>query len=137
MSGDAYPAEYEQYFLLYNRREYWQAHEVLEGLWQERGRDPFLQGLILLAAAGVHLQRDNRNGCRKVLGKAARRLAPWAPTCWGLDVSRILQHIERALATLAEIPAGARLQDFVPHLMISPAPVSPPPRPCSRRVGGL
>lgn len=53
---------YAAYFERFNREEYYEAHDVLESLWLERGRGaegaPFFQGLIQLAGAFVHLRKN-------------------------------------------------------------------------------
>jgi len=53
---------YAAYFERFNREEYYEAHDVLESLWLERGRKAegalFYQGLIQLAGAFVHLRKN-------------------------------------------------------------------------------
>ncbi len=48
---------------LFNAERYWEAHEVLEGIWKESNGDEkeVIQGIILLAAAFVHLQRGEED----------------------------------------------------------------------------
>ncbi len=45
---------------LFNAERFWEAHEVLESLWRVAEGDEklLLQGLILVCAAFVHLQKD-------------------------------------------------------------------------------
>jgi len=47
-----------KYVELFNKERFWEAHEVLEGVWR-LNRDKGLQGLIILAAAFVKLQENN------------------------------------------------------------------------------
>ena len=42
------PQALHRFLELFNAREYWESHEVLEGPWREGGSD-FYQGLILYA----------------------------------------------------------------------------------------
>jgi hypothetical protein len=62
----------------YERGDFFLAHELLEPAWMGT-RDPverdLHQGLIKLAAAGVHAVRGNSTGVRKNLAGAHRRLA--------------------------------------------------------------
>src|SRR3989442_15676237 len=59
---------------LFNRGEYWLAHEALETVWRsiikESDEAGVWQGLIQAAAALLHRQRGNRHGIVK-LGAAA------------------------------------------------------------------
>src|SRR5260370_24234278 len=59
---------------LFNRGEYWLAHEALETVWRsiikESEEARVWQGLIQAAAALLHRQRGNRHGIVK-LGAAA------------------------------------------------------------------
>jgi uncharacterized protein len=53
---------YLGYFDCFNRQQFYEAHEVLENLWlnDKRGPNgPFYKGLIQLAGAFVHLQRNH------------------------------------------------------------------------------
>lgn len=54
--------------------EYWLAHEELEALWLQDRRDVY-KGLIHLAAACLHLERDNLPGARTKLASARELIA--------------------------------------------------------------
>jgi predicted metal-dependent hydrolase len=65
---------------LFNQGRYFEAHEVWEQAWL-RSRDEeklFYQGLIQAAAAILHAQRGNPDGCRRLWEKASHKLAPLA-----------------------------------------------------------
>jgi uncharacterized protein len=90
---------------------YFDAHEELEDEWRSapgEERD-FLQGLVHVAVAWLHAERDNRPGCERQLEKAARRLGPYAPEHRGVDVARVLDDVATARALVArdslELPA--------------------------------
>jgi hypothetical protein len=97
---DPYYAAYFEYF---NRELFYEAHDVLEQLWLPVRRQPegaFYKGLIQLAGAFVHLQK-NRLGPSAALLKLARaNLAPRAPVHERLDVASVLRLIDHWLATL-------------------------------------
>src|SRR5262249_30489999 len=61
---------------LFNEERYWEAHEVLEGLWKQAKGDErqLLQGLILTAAALVHAQKDEWGVVSTMLADAESRL---------------------------------------------------------------
>lgn len=88
---------------LFNRGDFWESHEVLEGLWRETGSD-FLQGLILYASAFVHVQRGNRHGIGAQLSKAEGRLAPYPSAYLGVDVEGVRAHIRRCREIVAANP---------------------------------
>src|SRR5580700_9769542 len=96
---------YQGYFTCFNARQYYEAHDVLENLWLER-RDEhhlFFKGLIQLAGAFVHLQKQfvhPKHGRRlrpavRLFQLAAKNLAPFAPRHLQLDVAAVLRLCER------------------------------------------
>ena len=74
-TGDADDIYFRGYFLLFNRQEYYQAHDLLEHIWlQTEGPEAaFYKGLIQLAGAFVHLQKQFRRPLHPTDG---RRLHP-------------------------------------------------------------
>lgn len=100
---DCCPAPLHEFIALFNRGEFWESHEVLEGPWRE-SRSGFLQGLILLASAWVHVQRGNPRGIDAQLRKAERRLAPYRPVYLGMDVESLLIHAQQTRAVVARYP---------------------------------
>ena len=85
------PQALHRFLELFNAREYWESHEVLEGPWREGGSD-FYQGLILYASAFVHAQRGNARGIGTQLEKTERKLAGYRPCHLGVDVDSVLAH---------------------------------------------
>lgn len=113
-----YPEGYYRYFELFNGEEFWEAHEALEEIWQETDNDLFLRGLIVFAAAFVHVQRNNPSGCRKVLDKCIAWLTPFAPRRWDLDLERVLAHAHHCQALLECLPEGQRLEGYIPFIKL-------------------
>ena len=59
--GQELDAHYAGYFDCFNRQLFYEAHEVLEDLWlqdKSGSNGAFYKGLIQLAGAFVHLQKD-------------------------------------------------------------------------------
>ncbi len=83
---------------LIRRGAYFEAHEDLEDEWREASPEErdFLQGLIHVAVAWLHAERGNRPGCERQLGKARRRLEPYAPAHRGVDVASVLGQVDAA-----------------------------------------
>jgi predicted metal-dependent hydrolase len=121
---DRVPAALREFVELFDRGEFWASHEVLEGPWRE-GRSDFLQGLILLASAWVHVWRGNPRGIVAQLRKAELRLSPYRPAHLGVDVESLLLHIERTRAVVARNPGAppAAWPELAPppELRLSPA----------------
>jgi hypothetical protein len=61
----------------FNDERFWEAHEVLEGVWKKcyEGEKDLVQGIILVAAALVHFQKDENSICLSVLGRAQDKLS--------------------------------------------------------------
>lgn len=78
--------------------EYFAAHEALEDVWRaaEPTEKDFFQGLVHVVVAWYQDGRGNETGCGRQLEKAARRLAPFAPSHRGVDVASLLAQVERA-----------------------------------------
>ena len=96
---------------LFNEREFFECHEVLEDEWQpERGpRRLFLQALIHFAVGFVHVERGNPVGACGQLRKGLIKLDPYLPSCEGIDTARL--DIE-ARAALEGIEAGAKVFEY-------------------------
>lgn len=103
MHAPDYDPRYLKYFECFNRQLFFEAHEVLEGLWQSRREGPngtFYKGLIQLAGAFVHLQK-NRPGPAAALFELARRnLRGFPATHEGLEIKGVLVMIEDWLRRL-------------------------------------
>jgi hypothetical protein len=94
---------------LFNAERFWEAHEVLESLWRvEQGDEKrLLQGLILVCAALVHMQKGEGPVALGIARRALPLLVWREPTYHGLDVSRITealgQMIEQGAITIFEL----------------------------------
>jgi predicted metal-dependent hydrolase len=96
---------------LFNGVRYWHAHEAWEELWRaapDEERD-FYQGLILLAAGLLHLQRRNPRGARNKLREGIERLRAFTPTHRGIFVNEL---VGKAQLTLQDLDSG-----FLPYLI--------------------
>jgi hypothetical protein len=95
---------YTGYFAAFNAQRYYEAHDILEHLWlrTEGGDRAFFQGLIQVAGAFVHLQKNflhpahPKHATRlrpavRLFHVAAKKLEPYGPEHLRLDVTRVLQ----------------------------------------------
>jgi len=90
---------------LYQTREFFECHEVLEELWTPM-RGPhrlFLQALIHFAVAFYHQQKHNPVGAQGQLRKALRKIEPYLPLYQGIDTAILHQEGQ---ACLTRIMAG-------------------------------
>jgi predicted metal-dependent hydrolase len=109
LQGRELDARYLGYFECFNQRLFFEAHEVLEGLWLgERGKadDAFYKGLIQFAGAFVHVQKGRVQPARSLLKLAAANLRRYAPRHQRLNVAAVLEMIARCEETLRN--SGAR-----------------------------
>ena len=87
---------------LFNRREYFACHEVLEETWQKVTEDRgFYQGFIQLATA-LHLRfhRGGHRGTINLLTQALRHLEDYRPQYQSIDVDALYQQVETYLEEL-------------------------------------
>jgi predicted metal-dependent hydrolase len=96
-------SEFESGLAAIRSGDFFAAHEHLELEWRSappEERD-FYQGLVHVAVAWYQAGRGNRVGCERQLEKAARRLAAYAPAHAGVDVTSVLDQVERARTVAA------------------------------------
>lgn len=81
---------------LFNREEFFEAHEVVEDLWNETtgAEKEFLKGFIQAAVALEHHRRGNPRGFGSVFGTAAGYLRKADSGAGGLDVTALLRDLE-------------------------------------------
>jgi predicted metal-dependent hydrolase len=86
---------------LFNEERYWESHEALEVAWRkaEGAEKEILQGIILLAAALVHLQKDEPNIALSVMSRASAKLERHAGDYHGINISEIRRKVSAMLAT--------------------------------------
>jgi uncharacterized protein len=122
---------------LWDERRFFEAHECLEYVWHaapEADRDLW-QGVIQVAVAGVHLQRDNPAGAAALLERAAERLATYPDVHRGIavaavraacdDAAFLVRHGDPAVVELPSFPAAAGGAWFTPD----PDAAGPAPHP--------
>jgi hypothetical protein len=100
--AEQHPEEVLDYLLYMNRRQYFEAHEVLEGYWHGERID-FYKGLIQVAVALFHLNTGNIAGCRALFTRAHELLTPYRPEFRALNVERVLGYIEACLARIPNV----------------------------------
>jgi len=85
---------------LFNGERYWESHEALEVAWR-KASDPekeILQGIILLAAALVHLQKDEPGIALSVMSRAQEKLERHAGNYGGVNLDKVKSQVSAMLA---------------------------------------
>jgi len=83
----------------FNNERFWECHEVLEGVWKNCSGDEkiLVQGLILVAAALVHYQKDEDKICLSVLGRAMDKLTNASGKYHQIDIDDIKNKVTQIL----------------------------------------
>jgi hypothetical protein len=77
---------------LFNEEKYWGAHEALELVWKstrDAREKSIVNGIILIAAAFVHDEKDEPEICISILQRAIKKLQNAKGTYHGIDIDRI------------------------------------------------
>ncbi len=94
--------DYRHGLELFNRQEFFDAHEVLEDVWREAPgpEKKFLQGLIQVAVGLHHFSTGNRVGAQSLLARAHRNLSAYPDEYGGLKLADVRRAVERCAAAV-------------------------------------
>ena len=83
----------------FNDEKYWSAHELLEGVWKSASgtEKSILNGIILVAAAFVHHEKDEQEICISILRRAMAKLDNGHGFYAGIDVDRLATKVVEIL----------------------------------------
>jgi len=101
--GRELAAHYLGFFDCFNDQLFYEAHEVLEEIWLVDRLGPngdFFKGLIQLAGAFVHLQKERLRPAAALFNLARANLSKYPTTHERLDVAAVLKLIEAWLGWL-------------------------------------
>jgi len=86
---------------LFNDERYWEAHEVLEYVWKNAAgtEKEILNGIILVAAAFVHDEKDEQDISISILQRAKRKLDRTANKYYEIDIAQIVQELSEIINT--------------------------------------
>lgn len=102
-AGSGSDAHYLGYFDCFNRQEFYEAHDVLEELWLADKSGPngnFYKGLIQLAGAYVHLQKERLRPAAALFKLAQTNLRQYPHVHEQLELAKVLAMIDSWLAWL-------------------------------------
>lgn len=121
--------EYVEFIELFNERNFYDCHEVLEELWldYEGPARRYYQGLIHLASAYLLLMRGNMRGCRARFASTLGYFSEYPENYLGLDLEPLRVNVAMWLDRLDGCDTGARLRYVdaeVPMLSLNVDPLS-------------
>ena len=129
---------YAGYFNYFNRALYYEAHDVLEQLWLADRHGPngaFYKGLIQLAGAFVHLQKNRLRPAAALFKLARANLAQYPPFHERLAINTVLAMIDHWIGRLEEsdFAMNPLAPDHAP--MLAPDPPRDQPQPTTKGIG--
>jgi predicted metal-dependent hydrolase len=118
--GQELDAHYLGFFECFNRQLFYEAHDVLEELWLAQGKSgpnyAFFKGLIQLAGAFVHLQKNRLKPAVALFNLAEANLRQYPEQHERLEVVRVLELISD---WRGRVQSGG--------FTVNPLPLQPPP----------
>lgn len=94
--GEEFDPHYLGYFMLFNQQLYYESHDVLEELWLADRKGPhgdFYKGLIQLAGAFVHLQKNRLKPADALFTLAENNLSKYPKEHEALNLEQVLDLI--------------------------------------------
>lgn len=138
MNGETvvYEPRYLAGIVLFNRGDFFEAHEVWESLWMETftPEKKFYQGLIQAAVGLLHFCNGNVAGAAKLYRSSRDYMLRYGSPFLGLDQTDFWGQMDRCFAELMEQPTPQRgvtiREELIPTMNLSPVPeVWPEPEP--------
>lgn len=86
---------------LFNDERYWEAHESLEYVWKNATgtEKETLNGIILVAAAFVHHEKDELDICVSILRRAKRKLDRASDEYYGINIAKVVEVLSDIIDT--------------------------------------
>ena len=108
-------AELQRGIDLFNRGEFFEAHELLEDVWRAAAGEEkkFLQGLVQLAVAFHHHSTGNQRGMRSVMARGMKNLEGQVEGFCGIRLNPLMQSLRiwcEAVDNGRPLPAIPRIE---------------------------
>jgi uncharacterized protein len=124
-----YDPRYLAGIVLFNRQDFFEAHEVWEDLWMDTASPEkrFYQGLIQAAVGLCHFANGNLRGAAKLYGSSKAYMERYGSPFLGMDALRFWQDMERCFAPVLATAdpdrhAIALNASLVPVITLDPPP---------------
>ncbi len=127
-SAIAYDPRYLAGIVLFNRGDFFEAHEVWESLWMESFGEErrFVQALIQAAVGLLHFCNGNVRGAVKLYRSSRDYMANYASPYLGLDHGQFWERMERCFAPLLAASETdqriAPVEEDIPEITLEPPP---------------
>ncbi len=127
MSPARFPPAFATGLRLFNRGDFFAAHEAFEELLEQVEGDERWDCLVALiqVAVGYHKCMAGHPGAARMLALGAGKLAKLPPVLRGLDVDRLRRRVAEDLAVL-EAGNSLELAALPPRIEMARRPQSPP-----------
>ncbi len=129
---EAEPIQYDPRYLagvvLFNRGDFFEAHEVWESLWMDTftPEKKFYQGLIQAAVGLLHFCNGNVAGAAKLYRSSRDYMQRFGSPFLGLNQDAFWAQMDRCFAELLAQPTPSRevtiREELIPTIELSPAP---------------
>ncbi|MEW6503034.1 MAG: DUF309 domain-containing protein [Chloroflexota bacterium] len=103
---------------LFNRGEYFEAHEALELAWRDQSGPvrEFYRGILQIGVAYYHILNGNYRGAVKMFSRAKKWLAAYPPVYRGVNLAQLKKDALHAEELLIELGAE-NIRQFNQHLL--------------------
>jgi len=98
---------------LFNRGEYFDAHEILEEAWNQddtQGKELY-RAILQVAVTYYQIERGNYRGAMKMFLRLRQWIDPLPDRCRGVDISRLRQDVQQVYEHLVNL-GETRIQEF-------------------------
>ncbi|MBI3638757.1 MAG: DUF309 domain-containing protein [Thaumarchaeota archaeon] len=92
----------------FNYERFWECHEILESVWKKTydGEKDLIQGIILVAAAFVHYQKNEDDICLSILKRAMEKFGNSSGKYYNIDVDILRNKV-------SEIISSGKIETFM------------------------
>ena len=117
-----YDPRYLEGIELFNKCDFFEAHEVWESLWADvQGPSrKFYQGLIQVAVCLHHFGNGNIRGARKLYNSSRAYLQEYGPKFEGINLDKLLREMDACcreiLDSKEEFPKIELVPDLIPEI---------------------
>lgn len=130
---DPAPITYDDRYLagivLFNRHDFFEAHEVWESLWMDTASPEkrFYQGLIQAAVGLCHYGNGNLRGAAKLYTSGRAYVERYDSPFLGMDTAAFWRDMERCFAPVLANPEADRHQVQLDPKLVPKIALDPPP----------
>lgn len=97
---------------LFNRGDFFSAHDVFEKLWLESDKTEkqLLQGLVQLSVGCFHLISGNYKGAFSQLSKGKDKLKNYLPSCKNINLEFLISDLDLLIVDLEDFNSNKKIK---------------------------